>query len=159
MAEPTSRSARKVRDALAAAGGTYAVQELPASTRSAQQAADSIGCRLSQIVKSLVFRGATSGRPWLLLVSGANRVDEQLLAQVTGESIAKADARFVRQHTGFAIGGVPPVGHPEPLATLIDEDLLQHEELWAAAGTPNAVFPLPAADLVRLTGGQVVAVR
>ena len=159
MFDELSRSTRKVRDALEASGGSYDVQELPASTRTAKDAAAAVGCRLEQIVKSLVFRGAPTGRPLLVLASGHLRVDEACLAAAAGEPIEQADVRFVRERTGFAIGGVPPVGHRERLETFIDEELLKLPELWAAAGTPNAVFPLASSDLVRLTGGWVVAVR
>ena len=104
----------------------------------------------------MLFR--SSGRPILLLVSGANRVDLEKAATTVGEALDKADAEFVRQHTGFAIGGVPPVGHSEALETLIDVDLLQYSQVWAAAGTPNAVFCLTPADLERVTGGRVVKI-
>jgi prolyl-tRNA editing enzyme YbaK/EbsC (Cys-tRNA(Pro) deacylase) len=134
------------------------VVELPASTRTAQEAADAVGCTVGQIVKSLVFRGARTDTPILVLASGANRVHEGRLAELAGEPIAKADAAFVRMHTGFAIGGVAPLGHPAPLNTFVDADLLQHAEIWAAAGTPNAVFALTPADLQTMTGGKVVTV-
>ena len=117
-----------------------------------------MGCTLGQIVKSLVFRALDSDRPVLVETSGANRVNEQLLGALVGETIGKADAEFVRQRTGFVIGGVPPVGHSEKLLTFIDRDLLGYAEIWAAAGTPNAVFRLTPADLLRITGGEVVRV-
>lgn len=156
MSASLSASAQRVQDALAARGLPCRVVELPASTRTAQEAADAIGCSVGQIVKSLVFRGAQSGAPILVLASGANRVDEARLGQLAGEPIAKADAAFVRAHTGFAIGGVAPLGHPEPLRTYVDADLLQYAEIWAAAGTPNAVFALTPGDLETMGGGQVV---
>jgi prolyl-tRNA editing enzyme YbaK/EbsC (Cys-tRNA(Pro) deacylase) len=134
------------------------VIELPASTRTAQEAADAVGCLVGQIVKSLVFRGARTDSPILVLASGANRVNEARLGELAGEPIAKADAAFVRAHTGFAIGGVAPLGHPAPLKTYIDADLLQYAEIWAAAGTPNAVFALTPADLQMMTRGKVVTV-
>ena len=153
-----SPSAQRVQDALAALGMSLQVVELPASTRSAAEAAEAVGCTLGQIVKSLVFRALDSDRPILVETSGSNRVNESMLSILTGERIGKADADFVRQRTGFVIGGVPPVGHTEKLLTYIDEDLLQYAEIWAAAGTPNAVFRLTPEELVRMTGGQVVKV-
>lgn len=153
-----SPSAQKVQDALAALGMTLQVVELPASTRSAAEAAQAVGCRLGQIVKSLVFRALASDRPILVETSGSNRVNEALVAALVGEKVGKADADFVRQRIGFVIGGVPPVGHTEKLSTFIDQDLLQYDEIWAAAGTPNAVFRLTPNELVRVTGGQVVKV-
>ena len=153
-----SSSARKVQDALTALGHSMQVMELPASTRTAVEAAQAVGCDVGQIVKSLIFKGRESGRPILILVSGANRVDLEKAAATVGEVLDKADAEFVRQHTGFAIGGVPPVGHAEALETLIDVDLLQYSQVWAAAGTPNAVFCLTPADLERVTGGRVVKI-
>ena len=153
-----SSSAQRVQDALRQLGFSMQVVELPASTRTAVEAAQAVGCSVGQIVKSLIFKGRESGRPLLLLVSGSNRVDMEKAAAAIGEALDKADADFVRQHTGFAIGGVPPVGHAEALDTLIDVDLLQYSEVWAAAGTPNAVFRISPADLVRVTGGRVVSI-
>ena len=153
-----SASAQKVQDALTAMGYSMQVMELPASTRTAVEAAQAVGCDVGQIVKSLIFKGRESGRPFLLLVSGANRVDLEKAAAAVGEALDKADADFVRQHTGFAIGGVPPVGHTEALDTLIDVDLLQYPQVWAAAGTPNALFCLSPAELERVTGGRVVKI-
>ena len=149
-------SAQKVQDALRAAGFRVQVVELPASTRSAAEAAHAVGCQIGQIAKSLVFRARNTQRPVLVIASGANRVDEAKIGELAGEPIEKADADFVREHTGFVIGGVPPVGHLETLMTFIDEDLLLYKEIWAAAGTPHAVFCLSPQDLVKLTGGQVV---
>jgi len=153
-----SDSARRVQEALRACGVACQVVELPDSTRTAVEAAQAVGCRVEQIVKSLVFRGETSGRPILIAVSGANRVREAKVKALLGEAIAKADADWVRQRTGYAIGGIPPVGHAEPILTLIDRDLLQYDVIWAAAGTPHAVFRLTPAELVRITGGQVAEV-
>ena len=151
-----SASAQKVQDALTALGFSMQVVELPASTRTALEAAQAVGCNVGQIVKSLIFKGRDSGRPLLILASGANRVDLEKAAAAVGEALDKADADFVRQHTGFAIGGVPPLGHTTALETLIDVDLLQYPQVWAAAGTPNAVFCLSPVDLQRVTGGRVV---
>jgi prolyl-tRNA editing enzyme YbaK/EbsC (Cys-tRNA(Pro) deacylase) len=154
-----SPSAQRVQDALTKLGLTLQVVELPDSTRSAIEAAEAIGCTVGQIAKSLIFKTKASERPVLVIASGPNRVVENKIATLVGEEIAKADAEFVRQHTGFAIGGVPPVGHSEPIRTFIDEDLLVYDEIWAAAGTPNAVFRLTGDDLVRATGAGVVGVK
>ena len=152
-------SVQRVQDALAAAGGGHTVVALQESARTAAEAARALGCRVDQIAKSLVFRGAQSQRAVLVITSGANRVDEQKVAGLIAEPIARADADFVRARTGYAIGGVPPIAHAEPLTVLIDEDLMQWPEIWAAAGHPNTVFKLTPADLVRLTGGRVAAVK
>jgi prolyl-tRNA editing enzyme YbaK/EbsC (Cys-tRNA(Pro) deacylase) len=159
MADSLTASAQRVQDALKALGLACQVVELPASTRSAAEAAQAIGCRVEQIAKSLVFRALATDRPVLAIVSGANRVNEERLGEFIGEVVAKANADYVRQRTGYAIGGVPPVGHVEPLVCLIDEDLLQYDAIWAAAGTPRAVFRLTPLDLQRITGGQVVSVK
>ena len=154
-----SAAAQRVQDALKAMGVACQVVELPESTRSAAEAAQAIGCRVEQIVKSLVFRGQSTNRPILAIVSGGNRVDEEKLAVLVAEPVAKADAEYVRQRTGYAIGGVPPVGHVESLVCVVDEDLLRYEQIWAAAGTPRAVFRLTPADLQRITDGRVVSVK
>jgi prolyl-tRNA editing enzyme YbaK/EbsC (Cys-tRNA(Pro) deacylase) len=159
MENELSPSARRVQQALSALGFSLRVVELPASTRTAVEAAQAVGCEVGQIVKSLVFKGEHSSRPILILVSGANRVDQAKVALTTGEPLGKADADFVRQHTGFAIGGVPPVGHAEALETYIDADLLRYTVIWAAAGTPNAVFSLSPADLPAMTRGKVIEVK
>lgn len=153
-----SPSAKKVQDALQSLGMTLHVVELPASTRTAVEAAQAVGCQLGQIVKSLIFKAKRSERPILVIASGSNRVNEKAIETMIGEPLGKADADFVRQRTGFVIGGVPPVGHAERLVTFIDQDLLQYEEIWAAAGTPNAVFSLTPSDLVKMTGGQVTKI-
>jgi prolyl-tRNA editing enzyme YbaK/EbsC (Cys-tRNA(Pro) deacylase) len=158
VAKVLSAAAQRVQDALKAMGVTSQVVELPESTRSAAEAAQAIGCRVEQIVKSLVFRGRSTNRPILAVVSGGNRVDEEKLAGLVAEPVAKADAEYVRQRTGYAIGGVPPVGHVESLVCVVDEDLLQYEQIWAAAGTPRAVFRLTPADLQRITDGRVASV-
>jgi len=158
MSEPLSESAQKVQDALNRHGVTCQVMELPGSTRTAQEAAQAIGCQVEQIAKSLVFQGKTTNRPVLVVASGVNRVNEKKLRELLSEPVKKADAEFVREHTGFAIGGVPPAGLSKPLETFIDEDLFKYEEIWAAAGTPHAVFKLTAADLLRITQGKVVKI-
>ena len=159
MERSLSTSAQKVQDALLEMGVTLQVVELPDSTRTAIEAAQAVGCQVGQIVKSLVFKGRRSERPLLVIASGANRVDEKKIEALIGEPLGKADADFVRLHTGFAIGGIPPVGHVENLQTYIDVDLLQYERVWAAAGTPHAVFQLDPSDLARITGGQVVEIK
>ena len=131
------------------------VIEFAETTKTSADAAQQIGCSVAQIAKSLIFRARQSNRPVLVIASGVNRVDEKALETLLGEKIGKADAEFVRDKTGYAIGGVAPVGHASPPVTFIDEDLLKLEVIWAAAGTPFAVFRLKPADLVRLTGGRV----
>jgi prolyl-tRNA editing enzyme YbaK/EbsC (Cys-tRNA(Pro) deacylase) len=159
MSQELSSSALKVQDILQERGFSCHVMELPGSTRTAKEAAQAIGCQVEQIVKSLVFRGKSSSAPLLVVASGTNRVNEQRLSELAGEPIEKADANFVRQRTGFVVGGVPPVGHAEHLKTFIDKDLLQYEEIWAAAGTPHAVFQLTPAELQTMTSGEVVSIN
>lgn len=154
-----SRSAQSVQDVLDKKGIKTKVIELPSSTRTAEDAAKAIGCQVAQIVKSLIFRTKNTSRPILVLASGINRVNEKLVSKAVGEEIAKADADFTRDVTGFAIGGIPPVGHKQKIETYIDEDLLKLGELWAAAGTPNAVFSLSSSFLVQLTEGKVIQIK
>jgi prolyl-tRNA editing enzyme YbaK/EbsC (Cys-tRNA(Pro) deacylase) len=156
-----SPSAQKIQNLLNELGYDYTVVEHTESTRTAQEAADRAGCELAQIVKSLIFRGKTSGKPILVLTSGANRVDEKRISGYAGEAISRADADFVRSVTGFAIGGVPPIGHTrrEPMETYLDEDFLPFKTIWAAAGTPNAIFELKTEDLQKMTGGTVAQVK
>ncbi len=143
----------RVREALAALGVSGEVVEFPQGTRSAQDAARAIGTTLGQIVKSLVF--LADGKPILVLASGRNRVDAGKLARAVGaRQIERADAHRVRAVTGFAIGGVPPVGHATSLETLIDEDLLGYAVVFAAAGEPTAIFSIAPRDLVHVTGGR-----
>jgi prolyl-tRNA editing enzyme YbaK/EbsC (Cys-tRNA(Pro) deacylase) len=158
MAESRS-SADRVRQALAVLGHEPEIREFGATTRTSADAAAAIGCTVGQIAKSLVFRAVGSNRAVLIIASGANRVDEVRVSAAIGDRIAKADATFVRDKTGFAIGGVAPVGHTEAPVVIIDADLLQYAEIWAAAGTPNAVFRLTPAALVAMTGGRVIAVK
>lgn len=155
MTPATAPSALKIQALL---GPRFAVLEFDASTRTAAEAAAAIGCELAQIAKSLLFRTRETGRPALIVASGVNRVDEKKVAALIGERIGRADADFVREATGFAIGGVPPLGHAKAPITLIDEALLRFEAIWAAAGTPNAVFRLTPSELVELTGGRVADV-
>ncbi|NVO00714.1 MAG: YbaK/EbsC family protein [Geobacteraceae bacterium] len=154
-----SPSAERVQAALKDHGLDCKVVEMAESTRTAEDAARAVGCSVGQIVKSLIFRGKESESPLLVVASGANRVDEKKLKRLAGEKIGRADATFVREKTGFAIGGVSPVGHLQPVKTIIDEDLLQYEEIWAAAGTPNAVFRLTPAHLQKITSGFVADVK
>ena len=155
-----SENAQKIQNELIAHGINSKVIELPDSTRTAVEAGQAIGCTVAQIIKSLVFRGAESGQAVLIEASGINRVNEKTIAALIGEPIVKADADFVRAKTGFAIGGVPPLGHATKIqAVFIDEELLQYQELWAAAGTPHAVFPLTPGDMVKLSGGKVVSIK
>jgi prolyl-tRNA editing enzyme YbaK/EbsC (Cys-tRNA(Pro) deacylase) len=147
-----------VQDALRALGLPADVRELDASTRTAPEAAAAVGCELGAIVKSLVFRGRSSGDPVLVLVSGDNRADEARVEAEVGEPVGRADADWVREVTGYAIGGIPPVGHPSPVRTVVDADLLRFDEVWAAAGTPRAVFPVAPRALVDAAGGTLAAV-
>jgi prolyl-tRNA editing enzyme YbaK/EbsC (Cys-tRNA(Pro) deacylase) len=146
-------AARRVQAALDDLGLGRQVVELPVSARTSQEAADAVGVTVGQIAKSLVF--TVNGRPVLVIASGANRVDERKLGALAGGRIRRADAETVRQATGYAIGGVPPVAHPSPMPTWIDEDLLRHELVYAAAGVPECVFPLTPEELVRITRGRV----
>lgn len=152
-------AAQRVQEALAERGLALEVREFPASTRTAEEAAAAIGCSVAQIAKSLIFRTKQSDRPLLAVVSGVNRADERKLAALAGEAIGRADADFVRARTGFAIGGVPPAAHREPLITFLDLDLQDFEEVWAAAGTPNSVFRLTPQELTKLTGAEFVDLR
>jgi len=157
--EPLNPSAQKIQNILRGLGFDYKVIEFTESTRTAQEAADRVGCLLGQIVKSLIFKGMTSNKGILVLTSGSNRVDENKISQYSGESIGRADPEFVRTVAGFAIGGVPPMGHTQLLDSYIDEDLFQYTDVWAAAGTPNAVFQLPSSELVKISNGKIVRVK
>lgn len=158
MTKPLSPSSQKVQDALNALGYSFTVIESEIPTKTAGQAAEFAGCQLGQIVKSLIFRGTEGGKPILVLTSGANRVDEKRLSEYTG-AVGRADPELVRAVTGFAIGGVPPVGHLQKVETYLDEDLMQYETIWAAAGTPNSLFELTPAALEEMTGGKVAQVK
>ena len=144
---PLPSSAQRVAEAARLLGLEPQIVVMADSTRTAAEAAAACGCEVGQIVKSLVFRGATSGTPYLLLVSGKNRVDERQAAKVIGESLARPDAAYVRGTTGFAIGGIPPFGHVQPLKTYMDPDLLAYADVWTAAGTPHCVMRLNPQDL------------
>jgi prolyl-tRNA editing enzyme YbaK/EbsC (Cys-tRNA(Pro) deacylase) len=156
---PLSPTAKKFQDLLNSLGYNYTVIEHAESTRTAQEAADRAGCELGQIVKSLIFKGKMTNKPILVLTSGANRVDEKRIGEYSEENIGRADANFVRAVTGYVIGGVPPIGHPQKMETYLDEDFLQYENVWAAAGTPNAIFEVKTSDLHKMTESKVVRVK
>lgn len=159
MPAKLSSSAQRFQDELTGRGLSHQVIEFEQTTRTSAEAAEAVGCQVAQIAKSLIFRGKRSGRPVLVIASGANRVDEKAVKKLIEEKIGKADADFVREKTGYVIGGVPPLGHVEEAICLIDEDLLEHALIWAAAGTPRAVFQLTPDELVAMTGGQVARVK
>jgi len=159
MSDELKSSAQKVQEALQALGLTCEVVQMQATTRTAEDAARAVGCKVGQIVKSLIFEGKQSHRPILVVASGVNRVNEKILGQQISEPVKMANADFVREMTGFAIGGVPPLGHRRPLTVFIDEDLLAYTEIWAAAGTPRAVFKLTPDELKMITNGTVISVK
>ncbi|EPR44488.1 YbaK/prolyl-tRNA synthetase associated region [Desulfovibrio sp. X2] len=163
MASVTNSGARRVQEFLSSLGdspdGPYEVKELPGSTRTAAEAAASIGCTVAQIAKSLVFRDAATGQAVLVVASGVNRVDTAKIRAATGIVLEKPDGNFVKQATGFAIGGIPPAGHAAPLRTLLDEDLKRYDTIWAAAGSPFAVFRLTPDGLGTMTGGTWLDMR
>ncbi len=159
MDQLASKSALVVQKALEEKGLSCKVVELSSSTRTAQEAAASIGCEVGQIVKSLLFRTKISQKPVLILASGKNRVSEKAIEEKLLEKIEKADAEFTKEITGFAIGGIPPLGHKTPIDhVFIDEELLSYETIWAAAGTPFAVFSLPSLKLEYATNGKVISI-
>jgi prolyl-tRNA editing enzyme YbaK/EbsC (Cys-tRNA(Pro) deacylase) len=151
-------SAQKVQETLNAHNLSCEVVQMKDTTRSAAEAARAVGCEVGQIVKSLIFEGKQSHQPILVAASGANRVNEKAIQQIVSEPVKIAKPEYVRQMTGFAIGGVPPVGHDHPLNIFIDEDLLQYDEIWAAAGTPHAVFKLTPDELKLITNGTVISI-
>ena len=152
----TNPGVERVRQALAAAGLRSEIVELPGAARTARAAAEFLGCEVGQIANSLIFRAETSDSAVLVMSSGARRVDTAPLAALVGDSIGKADAEFVRRHTGFAIGGVAPVGHAGSVRTFVERSLAAHTDIWAAAGHPSTVFRLSYPDLVRITGGAEI---
>ena len=151
-----ARSAARVAAVARDLGLAIRIVEMPSTTRTAEEAAAACGCDVAEIVKSLVFKGAESGAPYLLLVSGRNRVDEAAVAVSIGEALERMPGKEVRTVTGFAIGGIPPFGHAPPLAVFIDEDLLGHARVWAAAGTPHAVFEVDPKALAAALGARVI---
>jgi prolyl-tRNA editing enzyme YbaK/EbsC (Cys-tRNA(Pro) deacylase) len=154
MQEPAGSAAR-VAEELRRLGVGVEIREMPDSTRSAPEAAAAIGCHVAQIVKSLVFRAVERDDPVLVLASGSVRVDEAKLAAAVGEPVEQASGKYVRERTGFAIGGVAPIGHAQPLSVYMDETLLDHDELWAAAGTPRSVFRTTPQELQQMTKAKV----
>lgn len=152
-----SKSLKRVAKALADAGVEVDIIETGEQTRTAAQAADQAGCEVDQIAKSIIFRGEESGRAVLFLTAGGNQVDTAKASVVAAEPLGKADAALIRAQTGFAIGGVSPVGHLSPIIAFIDPRLMEFDVIWAAAGTPRHIFSLAPADLVALTGGTVSA--
>ncbi|WP_067618826.1 YbaK/EbsC family protein [Alicyclobacillus acidiphilus] len=159
MTKQLKQSAQTVQNRLRELGYSNEVVELPDSTRTAQEAADAIGCDVAQIAKSIIFRSKHSGKPLLVIASGANRVDEKTVSRQIDDEFSKADADFVRECTGFVIGGVPPLGHVRTITTIIDEDLLQFKAIWAAAGHPKAVFKLTPNQLMEMTKGKVLPIK
>ncbi len=154
--ESLPESARRVQAAAVALGLSVTVREMAAPTRTAEEAAAACGVAVGQIVKSLVFFGARTGTPYLLLVSGNNRVNEKGVEAHLGEAVTRPDANAVRALTGYAIGGIPPFGHASALATFVDRDLLNYDIVWAAAGTPRAVFSVNPKALQEKTGAAVI---
>jgi prolyl-tRNA editing enzyme YbaK/EbsC (Cys-tRNA(Pro) deacylase) len=148
-------SAQKVQQALETIGVESRVVELAVSARTAQEAADALGVSVGQIAKSLVFRATPSGRPVLVIAAGDNRVSEAKVAALLGEPIERAPAAFVREHTGYAIGGIPPIGHASAIVTFIDRSLERFPVIWAAGGTPHAVFPIAPVELFRVMDATV----
>jgi prolyl-tRNA editing enzyme YbaK/EbsC (Cys-tRNA(Pro) deacylase) len=149
-------SARRVQDYLHQRGLNLTVIELPGSTRTAQDAADNVGCSVAQIAKSIIFRNKIDHAPILVIAAGSNRVDTKKIEKISGIKLGRADGTFVKEQVGFAIGGVPPAGHKYPLQTFLDPALKQHTTIWAAGGTPRALFKLSPDDLARLTNGTWV---
>lgn len=153
-----SKSVKRVEKALSEAGHAIDITRMPENTRTAEEAAAACQCAVGQIVKSLIFLGKESGKMKLLLVSGDHQVDMTAVKSVIGEELGRADARAVRDVTGFAIGGVSPIGHLTPLATFMDEHLLTFDRVWAAAGAPNAVFDIDPKILLEMTGATLLKV-
>ena len=159
MSDLLNPTARKIQATLDQLGYKCKVIEFQETTRTSADAAARVECTLGQIVKSLIFRGRISGKPFLILTSGANRVDTRKITSLIGEKIERADPEFVRSCTGFAIGGIPPIGHLSSIDTIMDEDLLTYDFLWAAAGTPNAVFKLSPQELLTMSSAKIASVK
>lgn len=151
-------SAQKVQDAALALGLDITVMEMAASTRTAEDAAEACECEVAQIVKSLLFRGADTGKPYMALVSGTNRLNEEGISAILGEPLVRPDAAYVREVTGYAIGGVPPFGHASEITVIMDEELLRFDTVWAAAGTPRAVFAVSPVALAAAVSAQTIEV-
>ena len=152
-------NAQTVQDKLKDLGFNYKVIELPDSTHTAVDAANALSCQVAQIAKSIIFKTKNSHQPILVIASGVNRVNEGKIVEYISEPIEKANADFVLEKTGFVIGGVPPLGHINPIKTFIDQDLMQYDEIWAAAGSSRAVFKLKPQDLSKMTNGQIVSIK
>jgi len=158
MSKPLHREAEKFQSRLKQLGHEHEVVQLPDSTRTAQEAADAIGCSVDQIAKSIIFRLKNANEPILIVASGKNRVNETMVEILAGDELANADADFVKEMTGYVIGGVPPLAHDRPIMTLIDEDLFQYDTIWAAAGHANAVFELTPSELEIMTRAEVISI-
>jgi len=157
-AKALSPSAAKVQEAIASLGLANRVFELPHPVRTAAEAAAAVGCDVRQIAKSIIFMTVNTKRPVLVVTSGANRVNEETLATLVGEPLARGSAAFVREQTGYAIGGVPPLAHRQQLETFLDLDLMGLDEIWAAAGHPNALFRVTPDELLQMSNARVVSV-
>ncbi|MGD2171181.1 MAG: YbaK/EbsC family protein [Gammaproteobacteria bacterium] len=144
----------RVKQVLEASGIDFEIRLLPEAVRTAQLAADALGCAVGQIANSLIFRNRADDSALLVMCAGDRRVDPHKVLAATGIEMARADAEFVRRQTGFAIGGVPPVAHSTPLRKILDRSLQRHGEIWAAAGTPESVFRMTPAQLQQITGGD-----
>lgn len=152
-------SAKKVQAELNKLGYENVIMELPDSTRTAKEAADALNCSVAQIAKSIIFRLKSSNKALLVVASGSNRVNEKSVEKNLNDKLGKADADFVREQTGFVIGGVPPLAHKEDIITFIDQDLFNYDEIWAAAGHPKAVFKLTPVELEQMTAGKVISIK
>ncbi|HWR08299.1 YbaK/EbsC family protein, partial [Sporomusa sp.] len=159
MSETLGKSAAKIQEALNKYGLELKVVTMQDSTRTCVEAANTIGCEVGQIVKSMIFRGKTSGAPVLIVASGNNRINEKKMKEYLGEAVSRPDANYVQETTGFAIGGIPPIGHVNQLKCFIDSDLFQYSEVWAAAGTPFDVFCLTPEQLATITQGKIIDVK
>lgn len=158
MNAPLPPSAQRVKDKADTLGLAVTIRVMAQSTRTAEEAAEACDCAVGQIIKSLIFEGASSGSPYLLLVSGKNRVDQDGVAHSLGEKLARPDAAKVRAWTGFAIGGIPPFGHDTTMKTFIDKDLLAYDVVWAAAGTPQAIFSVDPKALAFAVDAETIKV-
>jgi len=159
MSQLSSKTAQKFQEMLNEYGVELKVVEFDQSTRTAKEAADAVGCELGQIAKSIVFKSGKTNRPILVITSGVNRVNENKITEYIGEPLKKPDATFIQERIGYVIGGVPPFGHKEPITPFIDQDLVQYEVIWGAAGTPNTVFPITPDQLINISKGKVVSVK
>lgn len=159
MTQPLASSANKIQKFLLDNGFSCVVKELPGSTRTAEEAAKAIGCEVAQIAKSLIFIDQASGQPILVIASGINQVDLKKIERAIGLHLVKADGKIVKERVGFAIGGVPPVGHLEKIRTFLDPDLKKFDSLWAAAGTPFAVFQLRSSEIQKMTDGEFLDLK